>query len=158
MMPTCVRVLSAISVEGLAKLERQLADAKRDLALRPAGGATEASSAVRELGSVKLLARSIQGVAPKDLRGLVDEAKQQLGSGIVALVGVGEEGKAGLIVGVTDDLTSNYNAVELVRVGAGVLGGKGGGGRPDLAQAGGTMPEGLTGALESVGNWVKSEI
>ncbi|MEE8633500.1 MAG: DHHA1 domain-containing protein, partial [Methyloceanibacter sp.] len=110
----------------------------------------EASSAIRELGSVKLLARVMQGVAPKDLRGLVDEAKQQLGSGIVALVGVGEEGKAGLIVGVTDDLTSNYNAVELVRVGAGVLGGKGGGGRPDLAQAGGPDGARADEAIEAI--------
>ena len=79
----------------------------------------------------------MQGVAPKDLRGLVDDAKKQLGSGIVAIVGVSEEGKAGLVVGVTDDLTAAYDAVELARVGAEALGGKGGGGRPDLAQAGG---------------------
>ncbi len=140
----------AAVVEERRKLERQLADAKRDLALRPADGGAEASSAIRELGSVKLLARVMQGVAPKDLRGLVDEAKQQLGSGIVALVGVGEEGKAGLIVGVTDDLTSNYNAVELVRVGAGVLGGKGGGGRPDLAQAGGPDGARADEAIEAI--------
>ncbi len=137
-------------VEERRKLERQLTDAKRDLALRPAGGATEASSAVRELGSVKLLARSIQGVAPKDLRGLVDEAKQQLGSGIVVLVGVGEEGKAGLIVGVTDDLKDTHNAVELVRVGAEILGGKGGGGRPDLAQAGGPDGARADEAIEAI--------
>jgi alanyl-tRNA synthetase len=140
----------AAVVEERRKLERQLADAKRDLALRPADGGAEASSAIRELGSVKLLARVMQGVAPKDLRGLVDEAKQQLGSGIVALVGVGEEGKAGLIVGVTDDLTSNYSAVELVRVGAGVLGGKGGGGRPDLAQAGGPDGARADEAIEAI--------
>jgi alanyl-tRNA synthetase len=119
------------------KLERQLAEAKRDLALRPEGGSTDAGSAVRDLGPVKLLARTVHGVAPKDLRGLVDEAKQQLGSGIVAVIGVSDEGKAGLVVGVTQDLTSAYDAVELVRVGAEALGGKGGGGRPDLAQAGG---------------------
>ena len=86
---------------------------------------------------MKLLARTVQGVAPKDLRGLVDDAKKQLGSGIVAIIGVSEEGKAGLVVGVTADLTSAHDAVELARVGAEALGGKGGGGRPDLAQAGG---------------------
>jgi alanyl-tRNA synthetase len=112
---------------------------------------------VRELGSVKLLARTVHGVAPKDLRGLVDEAKQQLGSGIVALVGISEEGKAGLIVGVTADLTGSYNAVELVRVGAEVLGGKGGGGRPDLAQAGGPDAARADEALEAIAAQIAAE-
>ena len=66
-----------------------------------------------DLGPVKLLARTLQDVAPKDLRGLVDDAKRQLGSGVVAIIGVSEEGKAGLVVGVTDDLTDTYNAVDL---------------------------------------------
>jgi len=144
-----IQRLAAV-VDERRKLERQLAEAKRDLALRPAGGGDEVASAVRELGSVKLLARTMPGVAPKDLRGLVDEAKQQLGSGIVALIGVSEEGKAGLIVGVTDDLTGSYNAVELVRVGAEVLGGKGGGGRPDLAQAGGPDGARADEAIEAI--------
>ena len=132
------------------KLERQLADAKRSLALGPASGADAGTTAVRELGSVKLLARILEGVAPKDLRGLVDDAKRQLGSGIVAIVGVSEEGKAGLVVGVTPDLTGTYNAVELARVGAEVLGGKGGGGRPDLAQAGGPDGAKADQALEAI--------
>jgi len=140
--------LAAI-IDERRKLERQLAEAKRDLALRPAGSA-EAASAVRDLGPVKLLARTVHGVAPKDLRGLVDEAKQQLGSGIVAVVAVSDEGKAGLIVGVTEDLTGTYNAVDLVRVGAEVLGGKGGGGRPDLAQAGGPDGARADAALEAI--------
>ena len=79
----------------------------------------------------------MQGLNPKDLRGLLDEGKAQVGSGIVAVVGVTEDGKAGLAVGVTDDLVKSYSAVDLVRVGAEALGGKGGGGRPDMAQAGG---------------------
>jgi alanyl-tRNA synthetase len=140
----------AAVIDERRKLERQLAEAKRDLALRPAGGGGEAASGVRDLGPVKLLARTLHGVAPKDLRGLVDEAKQQLGSGIVAVVGVSEEGKAGLIVGVTEDLTGTYNAVNLVRVGAEVLGGKGGGGRPDLAQAGGPDGARADQALEAI--------
>ena len=146
--------LSAV-VEERRKLERQLADAKRELALRPEGGG-EAVSAVRELGAVKLLARTVHGVAPKDLRGLVDEAKQQLGSGIVAVVGVSEEGKAGLVVGVTDDLTDEYNAVDLVRVGAEAVGGKGGGGRPDLAQAGGPDGKNADAALEAIAAKISS--
>ncbi len=102
-----------------------------------AARAARGPPAVRELGTVKLLARVVHGVAPKDLRGLVDDGKKQVGSGIVAIVGISEEGKAGLVVGVTADLTATHDAVDLVRVGAEVLGGKGGGGRPDLAQAGG---------------------
>ena len=117
-------------------LERQLADAKRELALGGGGGG-DTAGAVRELGGVKLLARIVQNVAAKDLRGLVDDAKRQLGSGIVVIISVGEEGKASLVVGVTDDLTGANSAVDLVRVGAEALGGKGGGGRPDFAQAGG---------------------
>ena len=93
---------------------------------------------------------TVQGVAPKDLRGLVDDGKKQLGSGIVAIVGVSDEGKAGLVVGVTEDLTAAYDAVELVKVGAEALGGKGGGGRPDLAQAGGPDGARAEEALEAI--------
>ena len=118
-------------------LERQLAEARRQAALGGGNGAGEAAAAVRTVGKVKLLARAVQGLNPKDLRGLVDDGKKQLGSGIVAIVGVTEDGKAGLAVGVTDDLTATWSAVELVKAGAEALGGKGGGGRPDMAQAGG---------------------
>jgi alanyl-tRNA synthetase len=79
----------------------------------------------------------VQGLNPKDLRTLVDEGKKQVGSGIVAIVGITEDGKAGLAVGVTEDLVKTHSAVDLVQVGAAALGGKGGGGRPDMAQAGG---------------------
>jgi alanyl-tRNA synthetase len=140
-------------IDERRKLERQLADAKRELALG-GGGARAAgegvASAVRELAGVKLLARVVHGVAPKDLRGLVDEAKKQLGSGVVAVVGVSEEGKAGLVVGVTGDLIQAHNAVELARIGAEALGGKGGGGRPDLAQAGGPDGARADEALEAI--------
>jgi alanyl-tRNA synthetase len=139
--------LAAI-VDERRKLERQLAEAKRELALG-AGGASGGVSAIRDLGPVRLLARVVQDVAPKDLRGLVDDAKRQLGSGIVAIVGV-TDGKAGLVVGVTDDLTGAHNAVELARAGAEALGGKGGGGRPDLAQAGGPDGARADAALETI--------
>ena len=76
--------------------------------------------------------------APLALTGsLADEGKKQIGSGIVAIVGKTDDGKAGIVVGVTPDLTKRFSAVDLVRTGAEVLGGKGGGGRPDMAQAGG---------------------
>jgi alanyl-tRNA synthetase len=92
----------------------------------------------------------VHGVAPKDLRGLIDDAKRQLVSGIAAIVGVSEEGRAGLVVGVTEDLTATYDAVELARIGAEALGGKGGGGRPDLAQAGGPDGARADQALEAI--------
>lgn len=126
-------------VDERKQLERQLADAKKQIALGggASNGAAAQADAVRSVGSVKLLARSVQGLNPKDLRGLIDDGKKQVGSGVVAIVGVTEDGKAGLAVGVTDDLVKTWSAVDLVKVGAEALGGKGGGGRPDMAQAGG---------------------
>ena len=125
-------------------MERQLADAKRQLALGGGGDGGPSPGAVRTVGKVSFLSRVVQGLDPKDLRGLVDDGKKQVGSGVVVVAGVTEDGKAGLAVGVTADLTAAHNAVDLVRVGVVVLGGKGGGGRPDLAQAGG--PEGAKAA------------
>ncbi len=125
-------------MEERKKLERDLSDARKKLAM--GGGATNGGAAaggVREAGGVKLLARAVEGVETKDLKSLVDDGKKQIGSGVVAIVGVTEDGKAGIVVGVTSDLTSRFNAVELVRKGSEALGGKGGGGRPDMAQAGG---------------------
>jgi alanyl-tRNA synthetase len=118
------------------RLERELSEAKKKLAM---GGGANAQSAdgIRVIGDVKLLARAVEGIDLKDLRSLADEGKKKLGSGVVAIVGVTGEGKAGVVVGVTPDLTARYSAVDLVRKGAEALGGKGGGGRPDMAQAGG---------------------
>jgi alanyl-tRNA synthetase len=96
-----------------------------------------AASDVREVGSVKFLGRAVTGIAPKDLKGLADDGKKAVGSGVVAIVGLSDDGKAGIVVGVTEDLTGRFSAVDLVKRGAEALGGKGGGGRPDLAQAGG---------------------
>jgi alanyl-tRNA synthetase len=139
----------AAVIDERRKLERQLADLKREVALGGGGGAP-ASAAVQDIGKTKLLARVLHGVAPKDLRGLIDDAKKQLGSGIAAIIGVSEEGKAALVVGVTPDLTASFDAVELARVGAEILGGKGGGGRPDLAQAGGPDGARADQALEAI--------
>jgi alanyl-tRNA synthetase len=125
-------------MEERKKLERDVSDARKKLAM--GGGASSggaAASGVREVGGVKLLARAVEGVETKDLKSLVDDGKKQIGSGVVVIVGVTEDGKAGIVVGVTADLTARFNAVELVRKGAEALGGKGGGGRPDMAQAGG---------------------
>jgi alanyl-tRNA synthetase len=120
------------------RLKRELAEARKKLAMGGgASGAAGGSDGVRKVGDINLMARAVEGIDIKDLKSLADEGKKQVGSGVVAIVGVTGEGKAGLVVGVTADLTGRFNAVELVRKGAEALGGKGGGGRPDMAQAGG---------------------
>jgi alanyl-tRNA synthetase len=117
------------------RLERELAEAKKQLAL--AGPASSgASDGVETVAGLKTVLRLVDGVGAKDLKSLADGAKSQIGSGIVAFVAAAD-GKASLVVGVTDDLTARISAVDLVRLGAEALGGKGGGGRPDMAQAGG---------------------
>jgi alanyl-tRNA synthetase len=129
----------AVLVEERKKLERELSEARKKLAMGGGAATNGAAGAngVREVGDVKLMARAVEGVETKDLKSLVDDGKKQLGSGVVAIVGVTADGKAGVVVGVTADLTARYNAVELVRIASEALGGKGGGGRPDMAQAGG---------------------
>jgi alanyl-tRNA synthetase len=131
------------------KLERDLADARKKLAMG-VGGQTAGGDGVRSVGDVKLLARAVSGVDVKDLKSLADEGKKQIGSGVVALVGVSDEGKAGVVVGVTADLVGRFNAIDLVRKGAEALGGKGGGGRPDMAQAGGPDGSKAEDALKAI--------
>jgi len=130
----------AALMEERKKLERDLSDARKKLAMggvAPANGSAAGLAGIREVGNVKLMARAVEGIEMKDLKSLADDGKKQLGSGVVAIVGVTGDGKAGVVVGVTSDLTSRYNAVDLARIASVVLGGKGGGGRPDMAQAGG---------------------
>ncbi|MEE8531803.1 MAG: alanine--tRNA ligase, partial [Hyphomicrobium sp.] len=133
-------------VDDRKNLERQLGEAKKAMAV----GRTVGGSDVKAVGKVKLLARTVQGLNPKDLRGLIDDGKKQVGSGIVAIVGVTDDGKAGLAVGVTEDLLKTWNAVDLVKAGAAALGGKGGGGRPDMAQAGGPDGAKADAALQAI--------
>ncbi|MHC5652897.1 alanine--tRNA ligase [Stappia sp. ICDLI1TA098] len=134
--PADVAARVATLVEERRRLERELADARKKLAMS-GGGAGEAG-APKDIAGIKLLARVVEGLNPKDLKGLADEAKGQLGSGVVVLVNRGEENKAAVVVAVTADLTDRISAVDLVRLAAEQLGGKGGGGRPDMAQAGGS--------------------
>ncbi|GAB4530413.1 MAG: alanine--tRNA ligase [Amphiplicatus sp.] len=117
------------------KLERALAEAKKQLAFGGGAGAPPKDDVV-EVAGVKFLGKVLDGVAAKDLRSLVDQAKKALGSGVAAFVAV-NDGKAALAVGVTDDLKDRLSAVDLARAGAQAVGGAGGGGRPDMAQAGG---------------------
>ncbi|MBB3932804.1 alanyl-tRNA synthetase [Kaistia hirudinis] len=126
----------AVLVEERRRLERELAEAKKKLALG-GGGGSAAGDGIVEIAGIRYLGRVVEGIAPKDLKGLVDEAKKTVGSGVVAFVGVAEDGKAAIVVGVSDDLKESRSAVDLVRIGAEALGGKGGGGRADMAQAGG---------------------
>ena len=131
-------------------MERDLSDTRRKLAMAGDGGGA-AAAPVSEIGGIKYLGRAIAGIEMKDLKALADEAKQTLGSGIVAIVGVADDGKAGVVVGVTPDLTARFDAVALVRAAAAELGGKGGGGRRDMAQAGGPDGAASQKALDAVG-------
>ncbi|MBL0936569.1 MAG: alanine--tRNA ligase [Rhizobiaceae bacterium] len=130
------------------KLERELADARKKLALGGGAGPAGAQEAETVAG-VGFLGRVVSGVSARDLKPLADDGKSQVGSGIVVFVGT-DEGKASVVVGVTDDLTGRYSAVDLVRAASAAIGGKGGGGRPDMAQAGGPDAANADAAIAAV--------
>jgi alanyl-tRNA synthetase len=138
--------LSAV-LDERRKFERELSDARKKLAM---GGGGAGGEAVREVGGVRFMGKVVSGVAMKDLKGLADDAKAKVGSGVIALIALDDTGKAGAVVGVTDDLTARFDAVALVRAASEALGGKGGGGRRDLAQAGGPDGSSAEAALEKV--------
>ncbi len=133
----------AALVEDRRRLERQVADLQRKLATGGAGAAPE------EVNGVRLAARNLGEVAPRELKGLADAIHQELGSGVVALVSTAA-GKASIVVGVSPDLTGRFSAIDLVRAASAAVGGKGGGGRPDLAQAGGPDGDRAEAALDAV--------
>ncbi len=137
--------VTALQAERRA-LEKELADARRQIAM---GGGTANGPEAKSVNGVSFLGQVLDGVSPKDLRGLADDAKKKLGSGVVALIAV-NDGKAGVLVGVTDDLTDQISAVDLVKVASVAVGGKGGGGRPDMAQAGGPNGDAAQVALDAV--------
>ncbi|AXB77093.1 alanine--tRNA ligase [Novosphingobium sp. P6W] len=132
--PEDVEARVAALLDERRKLERELAEAKKALAL--GGGSAKAEAADEEVNGIKFSGQVLEGLDPKDLRGLLDQAKQRLGSGVAAIVAV-NEGKASIAAAVTEDLVATVSAVELVRKGVEALGGKGGGGRADMAQGGG---------------------
>ncbi len=132
--PDDVEARVAALMDERKKLERELAEAKKALAL--GGGSAKAGNADEDVGGVKFSGQVLEGLDPKELRGLLDAAKQRLGSGVAAIVAV-NDGKASIAAAVTEDLAGKVNAVDLVRAGVAALGGKGGGGRPDMAQGGG---------------------
>ena len=137
-------------------LDRELTDMRRKLAAgggNAAGGGSEA----RDIGGVKFAARALADVPPRELKSLVDELKDQLGSGVVAVADA-YDGKGSIVVGVTSDLAGKVSAVDLVRVGVAELGGKGGGGRPDMAQGGGPDPSKVDAALAAIETELKSRL
>jgi alanyl-tRNA synthetase len=138
----------AALVEQTRKLERELADAKKALALGGGGSAAPAAGP-EQVGTVSFIGQIVPGLDPKELRGLVDGNKKTLGSGVSAVLAV-TEGRASIAVGVTDDLSGSVSAVDLVRAGVEALGGKGGGGRPDMAQGGGPDGDKAAAAIDAV--------
>ncbi|OAN56152.1 alanine--tRNA ligase [Sphingobium sp. TCM1] len=145
--PEDVPARIAALVEQSRKLERDLADAKKALAL--GGGGSAQAAGPEKVGSIDFLGQVIDGLDPKELRGIVDQNKATLGSGVSAVLAV-VEGRATIAVGVTDDLKGQISAVDLVRAGVEALGGKGGGGRPDMAQGGGPDGDKAQAALDAV--------
>ena len=135
------------------ELEKALAAAKQKLASQQ--GSDMLGQAV-DVNGVKLLSAKLDGVEPKALRGIMDDLKNRIGEGVVVL-GVAGDNKVNLIVGVTKGLTDKVKAGELVNYIASQVGGKGGG-RPDMAQAGGDQPENLGAALESVHAWLSDKL
>jgi alanyl-tRNA synthetase len=133
------------------KLERELAEAKKQLAL---AGPRQGGDDSETIAGIKVVLKVVDGVSPKDLKSLADGAKKQIGSGVVAFIAMAD-GKASVVAGVTDDLTAKLSAVDLVRVAAEALGGKGGGGRPDMAQAGGPAGD-ADAALNAIRNKLKN--
>ncbi len=131
-------------LEERKKLERTLTETRKKLASGGGGGAE-----AKEIKGIKLQAQVLEGVPAKDLKPMADDIKKQLGSGVAVLIAV-NDGKASLVVGVTDDLTANLSAVDLVRAGSAAVGGKGGGGRPDMAQAGGPDGDKAAAAIAAI--------
>lgn len=143
-VPTRIAAL----VEDRRRLERELADAKKALAMG-GGSAKSEASAPEQVNGHAFLGQVVEGLNPKDLRSTVDTMKQRVGSGVAALVAV-NEGRASVAVGVTDDLAGQLSAVDLVKAAVATLGGQGGGGRPDMAQGGGPDGSKAQEAIEAV--------
>ncbi|VAV86694.1 Alanyl-tRNA synthetase [hydrothermal vent metagenome] len=133
-------------LEDRKSAEKELVALRKKIAM---GGGDSAGDEIKTIGDIKFIGRVLDGVHPKELRGMADDARERLGSGVVALVAV-NDGKAGVLTAVTSDLISRINAVDLVRAGAMAVGGKGGGGRPDMAQAGGPDGRKASAAISAI--------
>ncbi len=144
-VPTRVKTL----VEERRKLERELAEARKKLAMGGGAAKSDDASAVETINGVAFSGRVLEGVPAKELKGVVDDLKTQMGSGVVAVLSINDD-RVSLVVGVTDDLTASNSAVGLVQAGSAAVGGKGGGGRPDMAQAGGPDAAKAHEAIEAI--------
>lgn len=144
---------AAARVEALVsdkkKMEKEISDLRRKLA---AGGSASGGDDVKVIKGINFTSRVLDGIPAGDLKPLADDLKAKIGSGVVALVSVDDTGKASLVVAVTADLKGKIDAVQLVKVGAEKLGGKGGGGRPDMAQAGGPNGTAANDAVNAIEN------
>lgn len=134
-------------VDERKKMEQEISNLRRQLA--SGGGGASANDDVKDIGGVKFLAKILPGFPAKDLKPMAEDMTKKLGSGVVALIST-EEGKASIVVCVSKDLTSRISAVDLVKAGAEALGGSGGGGRPDMAQAGGPNADAANDAVSSL--------
>lgn len=143
--PANVTTRVAALLDERKAMEREIADLRKKLAT----GGGSASNDVKDVGGIKYMGKVLDGIPGKELKSMVDEMKNQIGSGVCVAVAV-NDGKASLVVGVTDDLTDSQSAVELVRVGSAAVGGKGGGGRADMAQAGGPDGSKAQEALDAI--------
>ncbi len=136
-------------MEERRKLERELADARRALALGGGAGSASNGAGTKDVNGIKLATRILEGVPARELKSLADDLKKQIGSGVIAIVAT-HEGKAANLVAVTDDLAKRFDARELVKAGVAALGGQGGGGRPDMAQGGGPAVDQAAAALDAI--------
>ncbi|HEY7750014.1 MAG TPA: alanine--tRNA ligase [Aestuariivirgaceae bacterium] len=133
-------------LEDKRRLERELAEARKHLAM----GGRDAVDAVQDIGGIRYLAKRVEGFDSKDLKSLADQGKKTIGSGVVAIANTAADGKGAVVVGVTADLTTSLSAITLAQVGAEPLGGKGGGGRPDMAMAGGPYGDKTNESLSAI--------
>ena len=136
-------------IDERRKLERDLVEARKKLAM---GAAANGENPLRDIGGMAYFAQIVEGIESKDLKSIAVAAKDRIGSGVVAIITLAPDGKAGLVVNVSPDMVARLNAVDLVRVGAEALGGKGGGGRADSAQAGGPNGAAAKSALDAIGD------
>jgi len=140
-------------LEDRKNIERELSDLRKKLAT--GGGAGQPASDVKDVNGIKFAPKLLNGMPAKELKGLADELKNSMGSGVVALIAI-NDGKVSLVVGVTEDLATKISAVDLVRAGSAAVGGKGGGGRSDMAQAGGPDAANAQAALDAIETALRS--
>ncbi len=145
-----VAARAASLLEDRRRLERVLSETKKKLALGGGAAAGDGAANIVNVNGTKFFRLAVSGLANNELKSLADEGKAKVGSGVVAVANTAPDGKGGLVVGVTDDLTAKFNAIDLVKKGAAALGGKGGGGRPDMAQAGGPDGSKAAAALDAI--------